>query len=351
MVGVAALTERVARLQEALDEPFLVTNPTNVFYLSGFRSSNAALLVERDRVRLFTDFRYREAAAGVEDVELVETQRSLVAGIGKNVEGRIAFEAATMTYANWQALTEAGLELVPTTGVVERLRAVKSDDELARIRDACAITDAVYGAIAEEPFVGRSERELAWKMEQLFRQQGADALAFELIVGSGPTGARPHGRATTRAVAANTTVVIDAGCFVDGYASDCTRTFATGELPDDLARAYEVCAQAQRDALAAVRPGARGDDVDAVSRAPIEAAGWAEKYGHGLGHGVGLLVHEAPVLRPESKDVLEPGNVVTVEPGIYLVGEGGVRIEDLVVVTDDGCEILTGFTKELVTVR
>jgi hypothetical protein len=193
MVGLAALNERVARLQEALDEPFLVTNPKNVFYLSGFRSSNAALVVERERVRLFTDFRYREAAAGVEAVELVETPRSLVAGIGQNVEGRVAFESATMTYANWRALTEAGLELVPTTGVVEKLRAVKSEDELAKIRDACAITDAVYGAIAEEPFVGRSERELAWKMEQLVREQGADALAFELIVGSGPTGARPLG--------------------------------------------------------------------------------------------------------------------------------------------------------------
>jgi Xaa-Pro aminopeptidase len=187
-------------------------------------------------------------------------------------------------------------------------------------------------------------------MEQLFHEQGADSLAFELIVGSGPTGALPHARATERIVEANTTVVIDAGCYVDGYVSDCTRTFATGELPDDLARAYEVCWRAQRSALAAVQSGAAGKDVDAVSREPIERAGWGEKYGHGLGHGVGLLVHEAPTLRPESEDVLEPGNVVTVEPGIYLEGEGGVRIEDLVVVTETGCEILTQFTKELVTV-
>ena len=350
MARVATLNERVARLQDSLDEPLLVTNPTNVFYLSGFRSSNAALVVEEDRVRLFTDFRYREAAASVDGVELVETPRSLLTGIAKNVDGRIAFEAATMTYANWRTLTDAGLELVPTTGVVEKLRAVKSEGELTKIRAACAITDAVYAAMAEEPFVGRTERELAWKMELLFREQGADALAFDLIVGSGPTGARPHGRPSDLTVAANTTVVIDAGCFVEGYTSDCTRTFATGDLPDDLARAYEVCAQAQRDALAAVRSGARGSDVDAVSRTPIEAAGWGDRYGHGLGHGVGLLVHEAPTLRPESEDVLEPGNVVTVEPGIYLEGEGGVRIEDLVVVTEDGCEILTGFTKELVTV-
>ena len=351
MAGVATLNTRVERLRESLDAPFLVTNPANVFYLAGFRSSNAGLLIEPERVRLFTDFRYREAAAGVEGVELVETPRSLVQGVAQHAEGRIAFEAATMTYANWEALTAAGLELVPTTGVVERLRAVKSDHELAAIREACGITDAVYAALREERFVGRSERDLAWRMEQLFHEHGADALAFPLIVGSGPTGALPHGRAGERVVDANTTVVVDAGCFVDGYASDCTRTFATGELPDDLARAYEVCAEAQRDALAAVRAGARGSDVDAFSRAPIESAGWSDKYGHGLGHGVGLLVHEAPTLRPESEDVLEAGNVVTVEPGIYLEGEGGVRIEDLVVVTEDGCEILTRFTKELVTVR
>ncbi len=350
MARVSAMNERVGRLLESVDEPFLVTDPTNVFYLSGFRSSNAALLIERERVRLFTDFRYAGAARAVEAVDFVQTQRSLVHGIAQNVEGSVAFEAATMTYANWSTLKDAGLQLVPTQGVVEKLRAVKGDDELEKIREACRITDAVYAAMAEERFVGRPERDLAWRMEQLFHAQGADSLAFELIVGSGPTGALPHARATERIVEANTTVVIDAGCEVDGYVSDCTRTFATGELPDDLARAYEVCSRAQRSALAAVRPGAAGKEVDGVSREPIEQAGWGEKYGHGLGHGVGLLVHEAPTLRPESEDVLEPGNVVTVEPGIYLEGEGGVRIEDLVVVTETGCEILTHFTKELVTV-
>jgi Xaa-Pro aminopeptidase len=351
MADVATLNERVGRLLESVDEPFLVTDPTNVFYLSGFRSSNAALLIERERVRLFTDFRYAEAARDVAGVDLVQTRRSVIPGIAENVEGRIAFEAAAMTYADWQALTDGGLDLVPTRGVVERLRAVKSENELQKIRDACRITDSVYAGMAEERFVGRPERDLAWRMEQLFHEQGADSLAFELIVASGPTGARPHERASDRRIEPNTTVVIDAGCYVDGYASDCTRTFATGELPDDLARAYEVCSQAQLAALGAVRPGAAGAEVDTVSRAPVEEAGWGAKYGHGLGHGVGLIVHEAPVLRPESQDVLEPGNVVTVEPGIYLEGEGGVRIEDLVVVTDSACEILTQFTKELVTVR
>jgi Xaa-Pro aminopeptidase len=339
------------RFRASVDVPFLVTNSTNVFYLSGFRSSNAALLVEQERTLLFTDFRYAEAARQMEDVDFVQTQRSVISGVAERVQGRIAFESATMSYADWLTLSDRGLELVPYSGVVERLRAVKDENELAKIREAVRITDSVYGAIAEESFVGRTERDLAWQLEQLFHAEGADALAFPIIVGSGPTGAMPHGRATGRTVEANTLVVIDAGCFVDGYASDCTRTFATGDLPDELAHIYGLCSEAQQEALRAVRPGAVGKAVDAASRRPIEDAGWGDKYGHGLGHGVGLQVHEAPVLRPESEDVLEPGNVVTVEPGIYLEDNAGVRIEDLVVVTDDGCEILTQFTKELVTVR
>jgi Xaa-Pro aminopeptidase len=351
MADVATLTSRVDRLRAKLEDPLLVTNAANVFYLTGFKSSNAALLVEPDRVRLFTDFRYREQAATVEGVEVVETQRSLIHGIAQHVDGRVGFEAATVTYAEWESLRAAGLELVPRTGAVERLRAVKDEDELARIREASAITDRVYAAIAEERFVGRTERDLAWRMEQLFHEQGADALAFRIIVGSGPTGALPHGRATERVVDANTTVVIDAGCYLDGYASDCTRTYATGELPDDLARAYDVCSRAQQAGLEATRAGVNGHDADAASRAVIEEAGWGEHYGHGMGHGVGILVHEAPTLGPESQDVVEPGTVVTVEPGLYFPGRFGVRIEDLVAVTDEGNEVLSQFTKELVTVR
>jgi Xaa-Pro aminopeptidase len=351
MARVETLNDNIERLRAQVDEPLLVTNGVNVFYLTGFKSTNAALLVERERVRLFTDFRYAEAARAVEGVEFVQTRRSVIEGVGELLDGTIGFEAETMTHANWKRLTDAGLDLVPRTGLVEALRAVKNDNELERIRRACEITDRAYAAIADEPFVGRTEREVAWRMEQVFREEGADELAFPIIVGSGPTGAMPHGRASDRVIDANTLVVIDAGCFVDGYASDCTRTFATGELPAELARLYDVCLGAQRAALDAVRAGAAGRDVDAVSRTPIEEAGWGAQYGHGLGHGVGLLVHEAPTLRPESQDVLQAGNVATIEPGIYLEGEAGVRIEDLVVVADDGCEILTQYTKELVTVR
>jgi Xaa-Pro aminopeptidase len=188
-------------------------------------------------------------------------------------------------------------------------------------------------------------------MEQLYHEHGAHALAFELIVGSGPTGAKPHGRPTDRVVEANTTVVIDSGCSVDGYVSDCTRTFATGDLPDDLAEAYEVTQRAQQAGLNAMRAGTTGAEADAAARSVIEEAGLGDKFGHGLGHGVGMAVHEAPTARPESADVLEPGNVISVEPGVYLEGHGGVRIEDLVVITDGEPENLYSYTKELVTVR
>jgi Xaa-Pro aminopeptidase len=345
------MNERVDRLRALLEEPLLVTNGVNVRYLVGLQSSNAALLVDEQRVLLFTDFRYANAARNVEGVEFVQSERSLLKTLAEQLDGRVGFEAAALPYAGWQTLTEAGLELVPRTGLVEKLRAVKDEQELAAIREAARITDEVYAEFAEETFIGRTERDLAWRMEQLFHEHGAHGLAFETIVGSGPTGAMPHGRPTDRVVVANTLVVVDAGCTVDGYNSDCTRTFATGELPDELATAYDVCARAQLAGLEAMRAGVLGSDADEAARRVIDDAGLGENFGHGLGHGVGLQVHEAPVARPESTDVLEPGNVLSCEPGIYLEGRAGVRIEDLVAITDGEPEILTRSTKELVTVR
>ena len=182
------------------------------------------------------------------------------------------------------------------------------------------------------------------------RENGAHAVAFA-HVGGGPNGALPHGEPSDRVIEPNELVVVDAGAVLDGYHSDCTRTFATGDLPDDLAHAYELCLRGQLAGLEAMRAGMTGAQADAASREPIDAAGFGEKYGHGLGHGIGLLVHEAPTARPESTDTLEPGNVITCEPGIYLEGRGGVRIEDLVVITQGDPEVLSSYTKELVTVR
>ena len=255
-----------------------------------------------------------------------------------------------MTYRIHMLLAEGEAELVPRYGLVEALRAEKDEDELNAIRAASAITSQAYERLAAEPFIGRTERELAWRMEELFHGLGADGPAFETIVAAGENGARPHTEPGGRRIGEGELVVIDAGCALDGYCSDCTRTFATGPLPERLQEIYEVCLRAQEAAIERIRTGVTGVEADSAARDPIGDAGFGKAFGHGLGHGVGLLVHEAPRLAQTSEDMLAPGNVVTVEPGIYLSGLGGVRIEDLVVVTEGDPEVLTSFTRELVTV-
>jgi Xaa-Pro aminopeptidase len=240
---------------------------------------------------------------------------------------------------------------VPSSGLVEGLRAVKDSEEIAIMRRASALSDQVFAALAEERFSGRSEKELAWWIERSFREGGAEGVAFEAVVAAGATAETPHALPGDQPIEHGVLVTIDAGCVVDGYCSDCTRTFAVGDVSERLRELHALCLEAQLAGLAAVAPGVHGRDADAASRRLIDAAGLRHAYGHGMGHGVGLQIHEAPTLRPESEDVLAVGNVVSVEPGIYLPEEGcGVRIEDLVVVTDDGAERLTHFTKELVTV-
>jgi Xaa-Pro aminopeptidase len=284
-------------------------------------------------------------------VEFEETKRYLYSDLPERLPKRVAFEADALTYANYEFLRAGGIELVPRRGLVESLRAVKEPEELDAIRRATEVTNRTYERLAEEQFAGRTEKELAWRMEQLLHELGADGLAFPVDVAAGPTAASPHAVPGDRVVEEGELVLVDAGAMLDGYCSDCTRTFAVGGVADSLREAYEIVREAQQAGLDAVRAGAAGRDADAATRAVISEAGYGENFGHGLGHGVGLLVHEAPVLRPESEDVLAAGNVVTVEPGIYLSGVAGIRIEDLVVVTDDGCEVLTAFPRELITVN
>lgn len=343
---------RLSRLAAGLPQPLLVSNPVNVRYLTGLSSSNAYLVVDPDGVTtVYTDFRYAEAASRLDGVTYVETPRDVVGELASLLAGqRIGIERTHLTVARWTVLQSGGVDVVAAGGEVERLRAVKDDAELDAIRRAASTSDRVFAELGREQFTGRTDRELAWWVERRFREEGAHGLAFDPIVASGPEGARPHASLGDHVIGPATLVTVDAGCVVDGYNSDCTRTFATGEPPDELGQAFELVAQAQLDGLAAVRPGASGREVDAASRAAIEEAGLGWAYGHGLGHGVGLDIHEAPSLRPESDDALEVGNVVTVEPGLYLPGVGGCRVEDLVVVTESGCERLTNVRKDLVTV-
>ena len=344
------MNPRIERLCALIEEPLLVTTPKNVVYLVGFDSSNAALLVEQERVQLFTDFRYIEAAQAVQGVELVQTKRGVIGALAEQLSGRVGFEAANVVYTAFQTLEGGGLELVPHTGLVESLRSVKDEGELEILRRACAITDRVFERLSEVKFVGRTEREVSWDLTRIFHEEGGEGLAFESIVGAGPTGARPHARASDRAIERGELVVIDAGCTVGGYASDYTRTFATGPLDDEAKEAYGVVLSAQLAALDTIRAGLPAIEADQAARRVVEESPFAGTFGHGLGHGLGLDVHEQPTMSTETQDVLAAGNVVTVEPGVYLPGKFGVRIEDDVVVTPDGIENLTGFTKDLIEV-
>ena len=351
MVGEAM--SRVERLAALLDEPLLVTSGVNVRYLIGLQSSNAAVLVEPDgEATLFTDFRYAQKARALDGVRFEQTARAVIGDLSTRLAGRtIWIEGHDVTVAANEQLREGGVDTVPQSGLVERLRAVKEPGEIATIREAAAISDKVFTALAEEQFTGRTELQLAWRVRELFHEHGASELAFDTIVAAAENGASPHADVRDSEIPANTLVTIDAGCRVDGYASDCTRTFATGDLPDELARAYEVCLQAELAGLEAYGPGVSGRDADAAARDLITTAGFGENFGHGLGHGIGLEVHEQPAARAESTDTFEAGNVISCEPGIYLPDVGGVRIEDMVLVTDGGSERLTHADKQLTTVR
>jgi len=343
---------RIEALAASLDAPLLVTDLTNVFYLTGFESSNAALLVRPDEAAtLYTDFRYAEAARALDGLDVEMTKRAVLADVGERLAGRVQFEADVLPYLEWERLAAGGAKLVPTQGLVAALRARKEEQELARIARAVRTADRALEALTAETWVGRSERELAWRLHELVHAHGGNGLAFETVVASGPNGALPHARPTDAIVERRMFVTVDWGVRVDGYCSDCTRTFSTGgAVPDRLREAYDVCLAAQKRAVAGIKAGLTGVEADALAREPIEAAGFGESFGHGLGHGVGLEVHEAPRLSTESKDALEPGHCVTIEPGIYLPGLGGVRIEDLAVVREDGVQVLSSFPKELIEV-
>jgi Xaa-Pro aminopeptidase len=383
-----------ARLREHEDEPDLLvlTDPVNLRYITGFTGTNGLALIAaaEDGPRLFlTDFRYEtQSAAQVPEqferqiykIDLLEAlagelsprEQSTEEGVEGGTEehepprtnlaelfaggGRLGFEEGAMTvkrHTRLRELLNASWELVPCGGLVEELREVKQPAELARIRAACELADAALRDVLEGGLAGRSEREVAIDLELRMRRLGAVGPSFPSIIAAGPHGALPHAEPREQpTIPRDTFVTIDWGALLDGYCSDCTRTYTTGErLPEGAREVYELVLAAQLAGLAAVRPGPNGKELDAVARELVEAAGHGEHFGHGLGHGVGLEVHEAPRLsRTAGEQPLRAGTVVTVEPGIYIPGRYGVRIEDLVAVTDNGPLVLTGLVKELTVV-
>jgi Xaa-Pro aminopeptidase len=331
----------------------LVTHLVNVAYLTGFGGTNGACVCGPDTRLFFTDFRYTERAeAEVRGWEVVTIEGDWLPGIAKHLTGRVGFEDDHLPVRALRRLEDErpdGVELVAAGGTVESLRRVKDAAELEAIAAAARLADEAWRWSLERGLGGRSERDAARGAEAKIRELGGDP-AFPAIVAAGPNGALPHAEPGEREIGRGELVVFDMGARLDGYCSDGTRTVAVGEPSEHAREVYELVRRAQAAALDAVFPGVGGEAVDTAARQAIEAAGYGERFGHGLGHGVGLEVHEAPRLSQRSKDVLEAGEVVTIEPGVYIPGELGVRIEDLVAVAEGGCRNLSGLSKELLPV-
>lgn len=341
-------------------DSLLVTHLPNIRYLTGFTGSSGCALVTRRRKVFFTDSRYAvQARKQVKGFQTMIVSGAPLPAACAYISshrvrtGVLGYEGAHLSSRELAAARKAlkGVALKDASGCVEQQRLRKGRTEISRIRRACAIADSALEKLRRSRITGRTEREVAWLLETVMREAGSEPLPFEIIVASGPRSAMPHGVATRRVIRPGELVVVDLGARVDGYCSDMTRTFATGKLSARQEEIYRTVEEAQRRAAAAVRPGVRAAEVDAVARGVITAAGYGQAFGHSLGHGVGLEAHELPVLAPRSRDVLEAGMTVTVEPGIYRERTGGVRIEDTVLVGARGPVILTRFPRGLIRLK
>jgi Xaa-Pro aminopeptidase len=329
---------------------FLVTDLVNVSYLTGFGGTNGACVCGPEQRVFLTDFRYTERAeAEIVGWDVVTVTDDWLGGIAERLSGKTGFEDHHMAVRTLKRLEEKlpdGVEPEGAWGTVEKLRRVKDEAELAAIAAASELADEIWRFALERGLAGRTELDVARTAEARMRELGAEP-SFPTIVAAGPNGALPHAEPGEREIGRGELVVFDMGAKLDGYCSDGTRTFATGEPGEEARAVYATVLEAQEAALTAVKAGAKAEDVDGVARELIAAAGHGERFGHGLGHGVGLEVHEEPRVSQRSEDVLAPGEVVTIEPGIYLPGKLGVRIEDLVVVTDEGYRNLSSLPKDL----
>lgn len=356
MPGVDHAARR-ARLAARFDElgvdALLVTRQVNVRYLTGFSGSNGQLVATTDGGIFLTDSRYEEQSRReVPDLRTELYQRDLIPRLGELCREyglrRIGFESGGLTYRTWRRLDEeGGLDLVATEDEVERLRWAKDAGEIALIERAQQITDEAFERVIGKLVEGVTERQVALELDLTMRQLGAERVGFDTIVAFGEQSAEPHHGPNERALRRGDVIKVDFGCVVDGYHSDMTRTVAFGEPSAEIRKIHEVVRRAQQEGIEAIRAGSTGGTADEAARKVIRDAGYGERFGHGLGHGVGLEIHEGPSLRRESEDVLPVGAVVTAEPGIYLPGVGGVRIEDMVVVEDGGGRPLPSSPRDL----
>lgn len=349
-------SKRLRKLRTSIAErgldALLLSQPKNLFYISGFTGSSGWLLISGQNAILATDFRYVEQAKRESpDFEIIQTKRelrdwfpSLVSDLGWH---KLGFEADFISYEGYHKLSEAietkqaNLELTPTTGIVEQLRSIKDSKELGFITKAVELVDAAFEQAKAIIRPGITEKEAAWQIEKFLRQEGSEGMPFEIIVASGPNSALPHAHPTEKIIRPNEPVLIDMGARISGYCSDFTRTLFLGKANKTFREIYNIILKAQTTAIQKVESSMDASQADRLARSVIEQAGYGDAFGHGLGHGVGLLVHESPTLGPNSSDSLIDGMVFTVEPGIYLAGQGGVRIEDMVVLENGKARVLT----------
>ncbi|MDO3409527.1 Xaa-Pro peptidase family protein [Saccharibacillus sp. CPCC 101409] len=350
------MQQRVNKLREAMAEKGLsamfVASDINRRYLTGFTGSAGYVLITESGSYLLTDFRYMtQAPQQAKDFKVVEHAPKVMETVKELLgsAGKLGFEQEHVTFATYQSYGEAlkGVELVPVSGLVEGLRIFKDEGELSIMREAAVLADRTFSHILTKIRAGVTERELDLQMEMFMRENGATSSSFDTIVASGERSALPHGVASSRALQGNEFITFDFGALLNGYCSDVTRTVVLGEASGKHREVYGIVLEAQLNALDKIRPGMTGREADALTRDIIVSYGYGDNYGHSTGHGLGMEVHESPRLSKLSDDILKPGMVVTVEPGIYIPGFGGVRIEDDIVITETGIEIITSSPKEL----
>ncbi|QNO16141.1 aminopeptidase P family protein [Alkalicella caledoniensis] len=354
--------ERLAKIKGKIKEQnidaFLVLQPQNRYYLSGFTGSSGYLIIAENEGIFLTDFRYKEQArTQVQGFTIVQHGLDVLGDIYTELKRlgvkRLGFEQEHITYSQYLNFTNAfeGIELINIKPIVEELRMFKDEGEISKIEYSIDIAGRAFAHILGFLKPGITEREVALELEVFMKKEGASGLAFTTIVASGQRSSLPHGIASEKCLEKGDFVKMDFGCVYNNYCSDITRTVVLGKATDRQKEIYNTVLQAQQNALEGIRPGMTGMEADSLARDIIYKNGFKDNFGHGLGHSIGMVVHENPRLAPKSSDILQPGHVFTVEPGIYIEDFGGVRIEDMIVITENGNRNLTKVTKELIEIN
>lgn len=350
---------RVSNVQNKLIDrkldAVLITSPYNLRYVSNFTGTTGLSVITQDKAFFVTDFRYMEQAADqAKGFEIVQNFGPILEEVAKIIDQEqlknIGFEADHVTYTEFQQMKDLfAAELVPVTGLIEELRLVKDEEEVEIIRQAIRITEDAYRHILDFVEPGMKEVTISNELERFMKDQGATSVSFDTIVASGKRSAMPHGVASDKEVAVGDMITIDFGCYYKGYVSDMTRTFALGDPGEELKEIYQIVLDANLKAIEAIKPGLTGAEIDKVARDYIKDHGYGDEFGHSTGHGIGLEIHEGPSVSAKNDEPLVPGNIITVEPGIYVAGLGGVRIEDDILVTEEGHENLMNLEKDFIS--